>query len=248
MIVKPEIIVLDDTVQVAHKGAALLASAAMRCLLRRNHFSLALSGGNTPRPMHRTFAREPYRSLIPWHRLHLFWVDERCVPPDDPASNYGAARADFLDRMPIPARHVHPMPFSMEPAEGALSYEREIRRVLESEKGDTLFLDMVFLGLGRDGHVASLFPGDKSLKELERPVIAVRGGDPDLPRLTLTLPLINRIREIVFLVTGKEKAPVARAVLKGDGENLPARRVQPRNGTLTWLLDREAASMLHLGG
>jgi 6-phosphogluconolactonase len=242
-----EIIVLDDADRVAHKGAALLAASAMQCLLRRDHFSLAISGGTTPRLMHRGFAGEPYRSLIPWHRIHLFWVDERCVPPGDPASNYGAARADLLDRVPIPDHHVHPMPFSMEPGEGALCYEREMRRVLESEKGDNLSLDMVFLGLGRDGHVASLYPGDRSLEERERLVTAVRGGDPDLPRLTLTLPLINRSREIVFLVTGKEKAPVVRAVLEGKGENLPARRVQPLNGTLTWLLDRKAASMLHLG-
>ncbi|MBN1102767.1 MAG: 6-phosphogluconolactonase [Deltaproteobacteria bacterium] len=248
MIIKPEIIVSDDAAQAAHKGAALLAGSVKQSLIERNLFALALSGAATPRSMHRTFAREPYRSHVPWHRVHVFWVDDRCVCPGDPASNYGAARADLLDRVPIPARHVHPMPFAMEPGEGALSYEQEMRAVLESEKGEGLFLDMMFLGLGLDGHVASLFPGDKSLEERDRLVIAVRGGDPDLPRLTMTLPLINRTRQIVFLVTGKDKAPVVRSVLEGEGEDLPARRVQPLEGTLTWLLDREAASMIHLRG
>jgi 6-phosphogluconolactonase len=189
-------------------------------------------------------ARKPYRDQVPWERIHLLWVDERCVPVEDPASNYGAARRDFLDQGLVPAGHVHPMPGHLSPSEGAAAYEDEILRIFGMPRGGFPTLDLVFLGIGKDGHTASLFPGDKALMEEERLVAAVKGGDPDAPRLTLTLPILNRAREIVFTVTGKEKGPMVRTVMAGRFEGLPAQCIAPAEGHVTWLLDRGAASML----
>jgi 6-phosphogluconolactonase len=241
---KPEIIILKDFDQVARQGASLLARWAVDVLRNRDFFSLAISGGSTPRPMHRMLAEAPYRSMIPWQRLHLFWVDERCVPVEDPASNYGTARKDFLDQGLLRSDHVHPMPRDVDAGEGALAYEKEMFRVFGLKRGEVPSLDMVFLGMGKDGHIASLFPGDKALDVQDRIVAAVRGGEPDLPRLTLTLPVLNRAREIVFMVTGREKCPMVRTIVAGGSEGLPAQRIQSGKGHVTWLLDRGAASML----
>jgi 6-phosphogluconolactonase len=241
---KPEILVLEDAEQVARQGASVLVRSVEDVLRQGKFFTLALSGGSTPRPMHRRLVQDPYRDQIPWKRLHLFWVDERCVPVEDPASNFGSARRDFLDQGLLPPEHLHPMPCGLPPEEGAAAYEEEILRVLGMGRGEIPSFDLVFLGVGKDGHVASLFPGDKALGERERLVASVRGGEPDLPRLTLTLPILNQAREVVFMVAGKEKSATVRTILAGEDEGLPAQRIQPAGGRTTWLLDRDAASML----
>lgn len=236
--------VLEDPTDLARKGADFVARSAAASAARDQSFTLAISGGSTPRPMHRMFAQEPYRSLIEWNRVRLFWVDERCVPPDDPESNFGAARKDFLDHLPIPAGQVHPMPWGLEPEVGASAYEKEIRRAFALDKAGYPSLDTVVLGMGQDGHVASLFPGSESLNERDRLVLDVRGGVPEVNRLTLTLPVLNRAKEILFMVSGERKAPVVKALLEDDDADLPAQRVQPLEGRVTWLLDKGAASML----
>ena len=205
---------------------------------------VALSGGSTPRAMHRLLAEEPHCSDIPWKETHIFWVDERCVPVDDPASNYGLAKKDFLHRIPIPIEQIHPMPGGVPPEEGAKKYQEEMEVFFQKgEEGFPLF-DLIFLGMGKDGHTASLFPGKPSVVTSERWVAVVKGGDPDVYRLTLTYDVLNQAREIYFLVSGVGKAPIVKTVIEDKDAHLPSQKIQPMSGSLTWLLDKEAASKL----
>jgi 6-phosphogluconolactonase len=194
--------------------------------------------------MYRTLAQEPFLSKTPWAGIHVWWVDERCVAPDNPWSNYGEAKRNFLDRVGLPPDQIHPMPSERAPDQGARSYEDELVRHFGLRAGAFPVFDLIFLGLGKDGHTASLFPGQDGLKQENRLVTAVRGGDPDVDRLTLTLPVLNRARQVAFLVSGKEKAEIVRAVLGAEEASIPAQRVRPATGRLTWILDRDAASLI----
>ncbi len=202
---------------------------------------MALSGGSTPRAAHRLLAGEPVRSAFPWEHTSVFWVDERCVNPDDPASNYGNACRDLLDRVPIPRKNIFPMPAEQPPDLGAIEYERLLASVFELPPDAFPRFDLVLLGLGNDGHTASLFPGDPAPAENGRLVIPVLGGVPKVDRLTLTLPVLNAAAEKVFGVSGREKADAVRAVLESGETRLPASQV---SGTRTWFIDMEAASKL----
>jgi 6-phosphogluconolactonase len=231
---KRDIIIVKTSEALAEKGASLFSEMALASTAEKDRFTVALSGGSTPRKMHVMFGQDPYRSSIPWNGVHLFWGDERCVPETSRWSNYGLAKGDFLERLDIPVENIHPMPGHLPPEEGASLYEKEI----------TGGFDLVFLGLGSDGHTASLFPGHTALEERRRWVVAVRGGRPDVHRLTMTLPLINRGEKVVFLVSGAEKAEVVKSILEDGNSDLPAGRVSPVSGTLLWVLDWEAASLL----
>lgn len=242
-----QIVVEDTSEALIRKALQLFARFADEGVREKDRFFVALSGGSTPVPMYRKMGEEPWRSAIPWNRTHIFWVDERCVPVRDPASNYGAAKGDFVGRIPIPPAQIHPMPGDLDPAEGAERYEAGLIGCFGLKPREFPVFDLVLLGLGRDGHTASLFPGQTSLDEDERLVISVTGGEPFLPRLTLTFPVINHARHAIFLVSGKGKADILRAVLDDKDETRPARRVRPGNGDVTWLLDRDAASMLSKG-
>ncbi len=228
----------------ALKGANLFTDRARACVNTRGNFFVALSGGSTPRRMHRLLIQESYRSEIPWGQMHVFWVDERCVRSNDPASNFGAAETDFIHQAPIPAGQVHPMPGEMAPELGALKYQEDLVSSFQLREGEFPVFDVIFLGVGADGHTASLFPRQNALNETEKMVVAVKGGDPDVSRLTMTLPVINNAMEIVFLVSGKEKAGVVKSIIESGDQGLPAHKVWPVNGVLTWLLDRDAASLL----
>jgi 6-phosphogluconolactonase len=237
----------SDGISLARTGAALFSRIAAESVELRGRFVVAISGGSTPIPMHRTLCEEPHLSTIPWTRTHIFWVDERCVPVNDRASNYGAARADFLGSVPIPETQAHPMPMDLSPDEGAAAYQKELVRFFQPQPSEIPVFDLIFLGIGTDGHTASLFPGQNALTEKERLVVSVRGGDPDVDRLTMTLLLLNNAREIVFLVSGKGKAAILKAILEGPPDKFPAQRIQPAHGNLTWLVERKASSMLQLG-
>lgn len=202
---------------------------------------MALSGGSTPRAAHRLLASEPIVSAFPWDRTSVFWVDERCVEPDDPASNYGNACRDLLDRVPIPRKNIFPMPVERSPDMGALEYDRLLARFFELPPGSLPRFDLVLLGLGDDGHTASLFPGDPALGETERLVVPVLGGVPRVARLTLTLPVLNAAALRIFGVSGPAKADAVRAVLEIGDMRLPASRI---SGAGTWLIDLEAASKM----
>jgi 6-phosphogluconolactonase len=239
------VIVERDAEHLARRGADLFSRAARESTDQQGRFAVALSGGSTPRPMYRLLAREPYLSDIPWHSTHLFWVDERVVPFDHPDSNFGAAKKDFLDHVPIPPDQLHPMPAWARPEEGAALYRTELKSFFERfGGGDYPVFDLIYLGVGKDGHTASLFPGQASLEESRAWVLSVKGGDPDVFRLTLTLPVLNRSKRIIFLVSGEEKASILRSLFEERGSPLPARKVSPLDGRVTWLLDRAAVSLM----
>lgn len=244
MTAESQVRVESDAGALALAAAGILREAARDAAQERERFVLALSGGSTPRALHRLASQEPFLSTVPWKQTHIFWVDERCVPPEDPASNYGAARKDLLDAVPIPQGQVHPMPWQAPARQAAHRYAGEMQGFFRLKQGAFPCFDLIFLGVGEDGHTASLFPGQASVEETERWVVAVKGGNPDLRRLTLTIPVLNRARRVVFLVSGAQKAPVVKTLLTGPEAPLPARRVRPVGGTLTWLLDRDAASLL----
>lgn len=208
-------------------------------------FSVALAGGNTPRLLYELLATD-YQDRIPWERVHFFWSDERFVPLDHAESNTRMVRQALLDRIALPKDNVHVPPVDLtDPEEAAKKYEDELRTFFGTGEPR---LGWVLLGLGEDGHLASLFPGSPSLAERDRWVLAVRDSPKPPPvRLTMTLPLLNQAEEIHFLVTGVGKAEALSSTILGPpgSESSPAQRVRPINGTLTWWLDEEAASKLN---
>jgi len=239
-----KIIIRDTPSQAAAAAADLFAGTARDCVSDKGFFTVAVSGGSTPGPMHRMLAKEPYRWGVPWNKTHIFWVDERRVPENDPQSNYGAAKQDILDRVDIPREQIYPVFDGDSPGEWALKYQKKIIDFFQLKEGQYPIFDLIFLGLGTDGHTASLFPGQRALEERENFVVAVKGGDPYVNRLTMTLPVLNRARQIVFLVSGKEKAEILRTVLGDNQARLPAQKIHALGGELTWILDKEAASLL----
>jgi 6-phosphogluconolactonase len=241
---KQTIIIDSGFTDLANKGAEIFSRTAIESIEKRGRFAVAISGGSTPRNMHRMLAEEPYLSDIPWQKTHIFWVDERCVPENDPASNFGLATEDFLDQVSISQNQIHPMPVETSPEKGAEIYQNKLLDFFHLQNEEFPAFDLIFLGIGTDGHTASLFPGQSALNEMKRWVVAVKGGNPDVNRITLTLPVINRGKQIVFMISGKEKASVVKTALKGIQSELPAQLVRPLKGTLIWLLDREAASLL----
>ncbi len=244
MIPKPQITIKDTPIDLARTAADIFSMRANECVARKGQFFVAISGGTTPRLFHRMLVQEPYVSEIPWDKMHIFWVDERCVPENDAASNYGASKKDFLNRAPISKTQVYPMPGSLSPEDGARKYQKVLMEFFNLKYGQFPTFDLIFLGTGKDGHTASLFPGQKALDERERLVISVKGGDPYVSRLTMTFPVLNHAKRIIFMVSGKNKADIVKTILEFHKAKLPAQRIQPLNGTLTWLLDSESASML----
>jgi 6-phosphogluconolactonase len=241
---KQTIIIESGAADLARKGAEILCRAAKKSIGMRGHFAVAISGGSTPRNMHRLLGKEPFLTDIQWEKTDIFWVDERCVPVNDKDSNYGSAKKDFLNRVPIPPGHIHPMPVSSPPEDGALLYQQELMNYFKPKGDEFALFDLIYLGIGKDGHTASLFPGQSSLNERERWVVAVKGGKPNAVRLTMTFPVLNSGRQIVFIASGKEKAEIVKNTLKDNKSELPAQLIRSSKGTLLWLLDRGAASFL----
>ena len=231
----------------AENAADIFAAEGKDSVSQRGWFSVALSGGSTPRGMHRRLVKEPWLTRIPWSDTHFFWVDDRCVPTENRASNYGAAQRDFLNQAPVAGKQIYPMVCGTSPSAAAEKYQGSLLDVFEHAEMSVPRFDLIFLGLGADGHTASLFPGQSSPAEQEKWVVAVRGGDPDVDRISMTFTLLNNARHIVFLMSGMAKAQVARTVLTEPGSGLPAQAIKPPNGRLTWLLDRAAASLLRSG-
>ena len=238
------IIIAEDAKRLAVAGAELFRRHARRSIERSGRFAAAISGGSTPRSMHRLLARHPYVTEISWERVHLFWVDERLVSADDPASNYGAAKMDFLNAVSIPADQVHPMTSEKSPPEAAADYRRKLETCLGGSADRLPRFDLVFLGIGPDGHTASVFPQDPTAEATDLPVVAVKGGNPNVFRLTLSMPVLNRAACAVFIVSGAGKAQIVKNILAGEASQLPAARVLPVSGRLIWLLDRDAADTL----
>jgi 6-phosphogluconolactonase len=235
--------VYPDLESLSRAAAALMVEQANRAAAARGRFSVALAGGATPRRTYELLAAPPLVNQAPWDRVHVFWGDERCVPLTDPRSNARLAKAAWLDRVPIPAAQIHPINCASDPAAAARQYETKLRKFFA---GQPPILDLILLGLGEDGHTASLFPGTLALAECERWVAAVNVAHQDLNRITLTVPLINQAAMVVFLVAGGAKAGILRQALHGprDPVRLPAQLIRPHNGELRWLVDLTAAASL----
>jgi 6-phosphogluconolactonase len=239
--------VYPDLEALSRAAAALLVKQANLAVAARGRFSVALSGGATPRRTYELLAAPPWVDQAPWDRVHVFWGDERCVDLNDSRSNARLAKEVWLDRVPIPGTQIHPLDCALDPAAAARQYEAKLR---EFFAGQPPILDLVLLGLGHDGHTASLFPGTAVLKEGEGWAAAVYVAEQDLYRVTLTAPLINQAAVVVFLVAGGAKAGVLREVLHGprDPARLPAQLIQPHHGELLWLTDLAAAGSLAQDG
>jgi 6-phosphogluconolactonase len=242
--IRSNIVIKRDISELAEASADIVISCAKESVSKRGRFVPAVSGGSSPRPLYRLLAEGPYVRKMPWNKTHIFWVDERCVPVKDPASNYGTAKGDLLDKVPIPTAQIHPMPVDDPTGKGILAYQHELETFFHPEEGDWPVFDLVILGIGTDGHTASLFPGSPSLEEKEKWVVAVKGGDPDVSRLTMTLPVLNAARKVVYLVSGRRKAEIIKRIFTVGKPPLPAARIRPVSGDLIWLIDQEAASLL----
>jgi 6-phosphogluconolactonase len=238
--------VYPDLESLSRAAAALIVTQANLAVAARGRFSVALAGGATPRRTYELLAAPPLMDQAPWDRVHVFWGDERCVPPDAPRSNARMAKEAWLDRVPIPGHQIHPITCAQDPAAAARDYEARLR---EFFAGAPPRLDLVLLGLGHDGHTASLFPGTTVLEEQERWAAAVYVPEGDLYRVTLTAPLINQAARVAFLVAGGAKAKILREVLHGlrDPARLPAQLIRPHHGELLWLTDLAAAAQLPVG-
>lgn len=205
--------------------------------------AVALSGGETPRLFLITLAAPPYRDRFPWSRVHFFQADERWVPPDDPRSNQRMLREILVDAGPVPGKNFHPVDLSLpDPAASARGYEEHLRRFFPKSPGDFPRFDAVFLGIGSDGHTASLFPGSPALEERKAWVAHAEADVPPRQRVTLTLPVLNHAFRVIFLASGAGKTEILREVLRGDESgSTPASRVVPSLGRVTWLVDSAAA-------
>jgi 6-phosphogluconolactonase len=227
-------------------AAEEVVRAANEAVAQRGRFTIALAGGSTPKSLYNLLATNA-RTALPWDRMFFFWGDERHVPPTDSDSNYRMADEAMLAKIPVPAANVFRMKTENPEAEAvAEDYEQTLRKFFQLEPGQLPTFDLILLGMGPDGHTASLFPGTAALQEKSRLVLANWVEKLKTYRITLTLPVLNAARCVIFLVSGTDKAPALHAVLEEDvsGEQYPAKLVQPRQGKVIWLVDRAAASTL----
>lgn len=235
------ITIYDSSGELTDAAANLIASTLSRTL-NDEQVSIVLAGGSTPVP-----AYESLRDFadVDWSNVHLFWGDERAVGPDHGDSNYRMANAALLQHVPIPDENIHRMLGELPPEQAADAYERKIRETLKPDSGEKPRFDLVLLGMGADGHTASLFPSTAALNERDRLVAANPVPQLDTNRITLTYPVLNASQRVLFLVTGEDKAEALRAVMTGDLETAPpAAYVKPEHGEVLWLVDRDAASKL----
>lgn len=243
---RAHISVHDDLEGVARAAADLLVRL-QRADREQEHFALALSGGSTPRAFHSLLVAPPYRDQIDWESMQYFWGDERFVPPDDPESNYRMAFETLLSQVSVTSDQVHRVPTERgDPAIVADLYEADIRRDMNVLPGQFPRFDVILLGMGPDGHCASLFPHTDALAVRDRLVTANHVPQLHTDRITFTVPVINNAAHVVFLVAGADKADALAAVLEGarDTETYPSQLIAPENGTLHWLVDRAAAAKL----
>lgn len=242
-----EIMICRDRDDLGDQAAVFFVRSAQEAVSLRGRFSVALAGGATPRTLYRSLASAAFAEKIPWKSVHLFWGDERALPPDHPDSNYHLAEEALISHVPIPSKNVHRMPGERSDLQAAAAvYEKTLRDFFgPSERGWPSF-DLVLLGIGPDGHTASLFPGSPVLKETVRWVAAPYVEKLNAARLTLTLPVLNHARRVIFLAAGQEKASIMRDVLSDDppSTDLPARLVQPWRGERLFFLDQDAAGLV----
>ncbi len=232
--------------EVALKAARSFARLADQYVLGCGRFSVALSGGSTPKAMFSILAEEPFLGTVPWTSIYFFWGDERMVPRDHVDSNYRSAYETLFSRVPVLSENIFGIPTDdLEPEAAAAAYSETTARVLGASDGFPI-LDLVFLGMGADGHTASLFPYTSALTVDDRIAVANPVETLKTTRITLTVPVINSARNIRFLVSGADKAEALKAVLEGprDTQRLPSQLIQPKDGNLVWMIDQDASRLL----
>ena len=233
--------ILKDVDAITEFVARQIIQAAATSIAERGQFTLALAGGSTPKPLY-TLLGTTYRADIDWSKTHLFWGDERAVPPDHPDSNFRMVQGALLERIPHPAG-IHRVMGELEPSQAAARYEQRLREIF---KGETSRFDMILLGMGDDGHTASLFPHTSALNESEKWVVANLVPQLDTWRITLTYPVLNQARQVIFMVAGTNKAAPLYEVLHGEPRpfDLPSQAVNPVSGDMTWVVDYPAGRKL----
>jgi 6-phosphogluconolactonase len=237
-----------DAAALAHRAAQYFVEMAGEAVADRGRARIAISGGSTPKAAFQLLAdpAQPWRSRMPWHSLDLFWVDERCVAPDDAESNYRMTREALLDSVPLHPDQIHRMEGELEPEVAAARYESELRNTFRLEGAESPRFDLIALGMGADGHTASLFPRTEAIHEMSRLVTANHVPQKDAWRITLTWPVIDHASSVFFLIAGADKAEILKEVLTGahDPERLPSQLIWPVSGILTLILDKAAAALL----
>jgi 6-phosphogluconolactonase len=231
--------VCNDPESLSEAAARLFVKQSRYAVRVQNRFSVALAGGHTPEHTYQALSQPPFRDQVPWAKVHVFWGDERCVPLDDPRSNAHMAHQALLNHVPIPPNQIHPIRCVQNPRQAAKEYESLLRDFFA---GGSPRFDLVLLGLGENGHTASIFPNTPAVDEKERWVLAVFVSEQSMWRVTMTPPLINQAAMVAFLVAGTIKARVLRRVLDGPFKprDLPAQLIQPTSGGLDWIVDEEA--------
>lgn len=232
--------VLPDKAALIERSLSLVLEQMQTAIRDRGLCTIALSGGSTPKPLYEAIASQS----LPWEKIHVFWGDERYVPPDSPESNEGMARQAWLDKVAIPAANIHPMPTSAQnPALDAEKHQEHLQTFFKINGGEFPSFDIILLGIGDDGHTASLFPHTEALQV--RDALVTVGNKDGQPRLTFTAPLINHARCVIFIVAGESKRPALAQIFASTADELtyPARLIQPQH-ELWWLLDRSAGQEL----
>ncbi len=227
-------VICPDMEALTAQALLLVHKRVLAAIEQQGRATLVLAGGNTPRRLYQQIATQSW----PWQHIHIFWGDERFVPHDHPESNYRMARETWLDHVPIPAGNLHPMPtVPLTPEAAAAAYEQELQAFFGLQPGEFPVFDVILLGMGEDGHTASLFPHTAALQVCDRIVTVGQKGEE--PRLTLTIPTLNCGRCVVFLVAGANKAPAYSQVMAGpaNGERFPAALIRPQAGELWWLVE-----------
>ncbi len=228
-----------------HRSAAhAIVHEAQKAVAARGLFSLVLSGGSTPKAVYEQLAGEMTHSHVTWENVHVFWGDERCVPPDHAESNYRMVHETLLRRITIPPTNIHRIEAELPPKDAAERYEKELRLFFMLKEKEFPRFDLILLGLGEDGHIASLFPGTPILTETKRLVAETFVPKLKANRISMTLPTINNARALMFLVAGASKAKILYEVLETTSDHYPAQRVQPTDGLLLWFVDADAAAFL----
>ncbi|HEX8521167.1 MAG TPA: 6-phosphogluconolactonase [Tepidisphaeraceae bacterium] len=237
---KSEVHVLPDAKAIAEEAADRIVGAAAQAIQLSGTFTLALSGGSTPKTLHQLLASDAYRSQIDWSKVEIYFGDERTVPPDHADSNYRMAHETLLSKVPIPPQNIHRMRGEIDPNEAAIEYGR----MLKARFGETGGIDLILLGMGDDGHTASLFPSTEALRETHHRCLANFVPKLNTWRITMSAPFLNRSREVLILVSGASKAHVLAQVLHGprDQALFPVQMIQPTSGKLYWLVDKAASS------
>ena len=244
---KPKIQIVEDPAELASVAASKFKQLANETVEKKGIFNVALSGGSTPKAMFDLLSEEPYKDSIPWLQVHLFWGDERHVPPDNKDSNYRMTREHLLSKIDIPPKNVHRVEAENSDAKQvATNYQKHLQQYFNLSKRETPQFDLVFLGMGDDGHTASLFPGTDAVHDFENLVAAPWVEKFNSHRITITPKVINNSDRVIFLVKGEEKADALVRVIEGekDIDRYPAQVVDPTHGSVLWLCDRASSSKL----